>query len=69
MKEGFGTAEPSPLALISPGTASAFHVGKFKSSLVSQPPSSVLHWLVIHSGVGWEEGGKSPLEQRFRHSR
>lgn len=55
MKECFGTAEPSPLTLISAGTASAFLCGKvFKSGLASQPPS-VLHWLVIHSGVGWEE--------------
>lgn len=31
MKERFGAAEPAPLALISAGTASAFHVGKFST--------------------------------------
>lgn len=58
MKELSGTAEPSPLALISAGTASAFYVGKFSSPvwLPNHHQSALVsssHW------VGWEEGEKS----------
>lgn len=59
MKECSGTAEPSPLTLISAGTASAFYVGKFSSPvwLPNHHQSALVsysHW------VGWEEGGKVP---------
>lgn len=54
MKECFGTAEPSPLTLISAGTASVFYVGKFSSFGL---PITISSALVSYSQWGGVGGG------------